>query len=119
MSRLVAYGIDDENKFIVFTKDKYKKIKDGMKPKIGTKVYCIWQDSILIDTVEFIGSESFLLSNTHVDTYGWFYKDYGVNWFTDLKNAKDKLRSCAKKTYYDDNFTIVKVTDYLYELDWR
>lgn len=36
-----------------------------MKPKLGRKVYCIYGTGILVDTVGFVGKDSFI-----VDSFG-------------------------------------------------
>lgn len=94
-----------------------------MKPEIGTKVYCIYQDSILIENVEFLGAESFLIESfgcgTYEDSWEWYYEDYETEWFTDSEKAKEELRSRVIERYDDENFDIIKVEDDYYELDWR
>ena len=94
-----------------------------MKPEIGTKVYCIYQDSILIENVEFLGAESFLIesfnSGTYEDSWEWYYEDYETEWFTDVEKAKEELRSRIIERYDDENFDIIKVEDDYYEVDWR
>ena len=66
-----------------------------MKPEIGTKVYCIYRDGILVEEVEFLGKESFIIKSfggsTYEDSWEWYYNDYNKNWFTDLEKAKEKL----------------------------
>lgn len=93
-----------------------------MKPEIGTKVYCVYQDSILIEDVVFIGNESFLIksfgSHTNEDSWEWYYEDYKTEWFTDLEKAKEKLRSRVIERYDDENFDIIKMRDDWYEVDW-
>ena len=77
-----------------------------MKPEIGTKVYCIYQDSILVDTVEFIGNDSFLIKSfggsTYEDSWEWYYEDYEIEWFTNLQKAKKDLISRFKDEYDAD-----------------
>lgn len=93
-----------------------------MKPEIGTKVYCIYQDGVLVDTVEFIGDESFLIksfgSNTYEDSWEWYYEDYNITWFTDLEKAKEELRSIIIEEYNDDNFEIIQTYSDYYAIDW-
>ena len=66
-----------------------------MKPKIGTKVYCIYWDGILVEEVAFLGKASFLITSfggaTNEDSWEWYYEDYNEKWFTDLEKAKEKL----------------------------
>ena len=51
-----------------------------MKPEIGTKVYCIYADGILVDEVAFIGKDSFIIESfhnlTYEDSWEWNYEDY-------------------------------------------
>ncbi len=46
-----------------------------MKPKLGRKVYCIYGDGILVDTVSFIGKDSFIIDSfgeeTEPDSWEW------------------------------------------------
>lgn len=95
-----------------------------MKPEIGTQIYCIYREGILVDNVAFIGNESFIIESfggaTYEDSWEWYYEDYNNKWFTDLKKAKEKLLSIAKKRYeerlkieqtYDDWYELVEVED--------
>ena len=34
-----------------------------MKPRLGKKVYCLYNDEILVDTVGYLGKNSFILSS--------------------------------------------------------
>lgn len=34
-----------------------------MKPGLGRKVYCIYDEGILVDTVKFIGQDSFIINS--------------------------------------------------------
>lgn len=92
----------------------------NMRPEIGTKVYCIYADGILVDEVAFIGKDSFIIesfgSATYDDSWEWYYEDYNKNWFTDLEKAKEKLLSIAKEKYRDEKLTIEKYSDDWYEL---
>ena len=91
-----------------------------MKPKISTKVYCIYGDGILVDEVAFIGKDSFIIESIHRATYDdsweWFYEDYGRLWFTDIDKAKQKLLAWYKEEY-DDDFEIIKVSDNWYQVE--
>lgn len=91
-----------------------------MKPEIGTKVYCIYAEGILIDNVAFIGNKSFLIesfsSATYEDSWEWYYEDYEENWFTDLESAKEKLISLAKERY-EEKLKIVQTYDNWYQLE--
>lgn len=90
-----------------------------MKPKIGTEVYCIYRDGILVDKVAFIGKESFIIesfgSATEEDSWEWYYEDYNTKWFTDLVKAKEKLLALYEEES-EENLKIVKVTDDWYQL---
>lgn len=86
-----------------------------MKPEIGTRVYCIYGDGILVDNVAFIGKDSFIIesfdSATYEDSWEWYYEDCEEKWFTNLKQAKEKLLS-----KYGNNFKIEMVTDDWFQL---
>lgn len=92
---------------------------DIMKPEIGTKVYCIYNNGVLIDNIAFIGSESFIIesfgSATYEDSWEWYYEDYDKEWFTDFNKAKEKLLSIYSERY-GDKFKIVKVSDTWYQI---
>lgn len=68
-------------------------------PSIGTKVYCIGPDheSIIKDTVMFLGAESFITSkfgdSYYEEGYHKHYCDYGTTWFTNVRSAKRFLRN--------------------------
>lgn len=67
-----------------------------MKPKIGDKVWCIYDYQIIGEVVEFLGEQSFLIEG-YQDKYDpeYEYSDYNKTWFRDLEKAKKALR----KTY--------------------
>lgn len=91
-----------------------------MKPKIGLKVFVLYKDCILVDTVAFIGSGSFLISSfgtsTYEDSWEWYYDEYEVNWFTDIKKAKEELVSRFEDEY-DGKIKITKRSDTCYEVE--
>lgn len=91
-----------------------------MKPEIGTRVYCVYDECILVEKVEFIGSESFIISSfgsaTYEDSWEWYYEEYDRNWFTDLEKAKEELLSRFVEDY-DGNLVIVKKCDAYYQLE--
>lgn len=66
-----------------------------MKPRLGRKVYCIYGQTILVETVGFLGKDSFIVENFGEDTYAnsweWSYDTYDKNWFTNLAKAKKEL----------------------------
>ncbi len=95
-----------------------------MKPEIGTRVYCIYGEGILVDNVAFIGNESFIIESfsrdTYEDSWEWYYEDYNNEWFTELEKAKEKLLSIAEERYeerlkieqtYDDWYELVEAED--------
>lgn len=86
-----------------------------MKPEIGTRVYCVYDECILVEKVEFIGSESFIISSfssaTYESSWEWYYEDYDREWFTDLEKAKEELLSRFVEDY-DGNLVIVKYNNY-------
>lgn len=91
-----------------------------MKPKIGRKVYCIYGECILVETVGFVGKDSFIIENFNVsvcdNSLEWFYEDYNNEWFTSLTRAKKALiDKCSDK--YDGKIKIFKVSDSAYILD--
>lgn len=91
-----------------------------MKLEIGTRVYCVYDDCILVEKVEFIGSESFIISSfgsaTYEDSWEWYYEDYDREWFTDLEKAKEELLSRFVEDY-DGNLVIVQKYDDYYQLE--
>lgn len=74
-----------------------------MKPEIGTKIYCIYKEGILVDNVAFIGKESFIIENVNgyrIEAgWEWFYEDYNNEWFIEPEKAKEKLLSIATEKY--------------------
>jgi hypothetical protein len=75
-----------------------------MTPKLGQKVYCVYNDDcILVETVGFIGKYSFIIENfaddVNFDSLEWFYEDYNDLWFTDLSKAKKRLREIYYERY--------------------
>lgn len=67
---------------------------DYVEPDIGETIYFITDISITKTKVGFIGKESFL-----IEEYGevqspymeWYYKDFGIGWFSTFEQAKDML----------------------------
>lgn len=90
-----------------------------MKPEIGSKVYCIYREGILVDNVAFIGNESFIIESFGIDTYEdsweWYYEDYNNKWFTDIEKAKEKLLSIAEERY-EERLKIKQICDDWYKL---
>ena len=64
-----------------------------MKPKLGEKVYTIWEDNIILETVEYLGECSFLIQDYENKSDACYdYDDYGTTWFRNLDKAKKVLR---------------------------
>ena len=93
-----------------------------MKPKIGRKVYCIYDDGILVDTVGFLGKDSFIIDSfgtaTEPDSWEWDYDMYDKEWFTNLSKAKKKLIDNYKNEYYEDKLKVTKINDTWYGLEF-
>ena len=90
-----------------------------MKPKLGRKVYCIYEIGIMVDYVGYIGKDSFIVEgyglSTESDCWEWSYDMYGKQWFTNLSEAKKKLIDIHKGKY-KNKLKVVKVTDDWYAL---
>lgn len=93
--------------------------KTYLKPKLGRTVYCIYEGGIFVDTVGYLGKDSFIVesfgSSTYEDSWRWYYCDYNRDWFTNLAKAKKALLE------QEDNtgrlkLKIVKVYDDWYEV---
>lgn len=86
-----------------------------MKPEIGTRVYCIYDDGIFVDTVGYIGDKSFIIESfggsTYENSWEWHYEDFGTKWFVELEAAKRELLS-----KYGNGFKIEIVTDDWFQL---
>ena len=93
------------------------------KPRIGTKVYCIYDDDcILVEEVGYIGIKSFIIANFadiyNFDSFEWYYDDYGKTWFTSLTMAKRKLLEIAyEHGESGKNYRVFKESDTYYEVD--
>lgn len=89
-----------------------------MKPRLGRKVYCLYNDGILVDTVGYLGKNSFILSSfgdaVEDDSLEWDYDDYNVQWFTSLSKAKQALLEKYSRVAKPKQ-KIVKVSDRWYE----
>lgn len=52
----------------------------NMKPRLCRKVYCIYNKGILVDTVGFLGKDSFIIDSfclaTESDSWEWDYDMY-------------------------------------------
>ena len=89
-----------------------------MKPKIGEKVWCIYDYQIIGEVVEYLGVDSFLIegyADKHDPCYS--FTDYNKTWFRDLEKAKKFLLKQYKKgvrieQYYNtDIYEIVDEED--------
>lgn len=102
-----------EPEVVALSKEK-SKVK---KPRIGQKVYCIYEDSILAQEVFMIGKDSFLLYpyGTLEDSWEWGYEDYEETWFTSLSRAKKRL---LETVYQEEGekLYVEKLSDDYYEV---
>lgn len=93
-----------------------------MKPKLGTKVYCIYKDGFFIDTVGYLGKESFIINgfggSTEEDSWEWDYDKYEQNWFTDISKAKNRLVELYNGEYDNEeiNLVVEKINAAWYQL---
>lgn len=92
-----------------------------MKPKLGRKVYCIYDNTILGETVYAIGKNSFFISNvyegTYSDSWEWEFNEYGTTWFTSLTEAKKVLLETAYNPN-NEKLKIVKKRDDFWEVEY-
>ena len=93
-----------------------------MKPKIGRKVYCIYYDGIIVDTVGWIGKDSFIIDSinsggTEDDSWEWNYEDYNVHWFTSLAKAKKALIE-RYQNICEDKLKVTQITEDWYQLEF-
>lgn len=92
--------------------------KTYLKPKLGRTVYCIYDGGIFVDTVGYVGKNSFIVdsfgSSTYEDSWEWYYDTYNSDWFTNLAKAKKALLE-QMEDEYGCEFKIVKVYDDWYE----
>ena len=88
-----------------------------MKAKIGDKVYTIFQDAIYLETVKFVGENSFLIDGFE-SKYDSEYKydDYDETWFYDLEKAKTFLYNRLEEENPDSNIIVAQITDSLWEV---
>lgn len=92
-----------------------------MKPKIGRKVYCIYDTGIFVDTVGYIGKDSFIVDSfggcTEEDSWEWYYDDYDEEWFTNLAKAKKALIE-KYQPRYEGKLKVKKFEDDWYALEF-
>ena len=90
------------------------------KPKIGKKVYVLYNQGITVEEIGYLGKESFLVEYPTMkleDAVEWFYEDYNKTWFTHLTRAKNALLREAKEIWPDLEFKVVAVDKDRYELE--
>lgn len=97
-----------------------------MKPKIGDKVYCIYDESCILGRkVTFIGDHSFITDDffddsTLSDSWEYKYEDCGVTWFYDFASAKEKLLEILLLQSYSDVYggecTVQKIDENYWEI---
>ena len=90
------------------------------KPKIGKKVYVLYNQGITVENIGYLGKESFLVENPtmkYEDAVEWFYEDYNKTWFTHLTRAKNALLREAKEIWPALEFKVVAVDKDRYELE--
>lgn len=89
-----------------------------MKPKIGEKVWVIYDYQIIGEIVEYLGVDSFLIEG-FTDKLDPIYdfSDYNKTWFRDLEKAKKALRKTygrnvkIEQYYNTDLFEVVEDDD--------
>ena len=90
------------------------------KPKIGKKVYVLYNQGITVENIGYLGKESFVVeypTMKYEDAVEWFYEDYNKTWFTHLTRAKNALLREAKEIWPDVEFKVVAVDKDRYELE--
>ena len=92
-----------------------------VKPKLGRKVYCIYETGIMVDRVGYVGKDSFIVESYGLSTvpssWEWNYDMYGKRWFTNLSEAKKVLIDIYKERY-ENKLKIVKIADDWYALEF-
>lgn len=85
-----------------------------MKPKLNKIVYTINDNSLTKSKVAYIGNDSFIIEhfNKNYDFgYEFNYKDYGITWFTNFKEAKNKIleneENAKLEKFADDYWEII------------
>lgn len=90
-----------------------------MKPRLGRTVYCVYENSISVEEVGFLGHDSFIVYDfsdlKEFDALEWFYEDYQKTWFTSLARAKKKLLQVAYREE-GEKLKVVKISDTYYEV---
>lgn len=74
-----------------------------MKPKLNKIVYTIDDNSLTKSKVAYIGNDSFIIEH--------FNKNYGITWFTNFKEAKNKIleneENAKLEKFADDYWEII------------
>ena len=88
-------------------------IKFSLK-RLGTKVYCLYKGSIIVNHVGYIGEGGFIIEeysdDLMPDSVRWFWEDYEETWFTSLTKAKKQLVKDMKQPGQ-----VVQIADDYYE----
>ena len=88
-----------------------------MKPRLGRTVYCVYENSISVEEVGFLGHDSFIVYDfsdlKEFNALQWFYEDYQRTWFTSLARAKKKLLLNQGE---GEKLKVVKISDTYYEV---
>lgn len=85
-----------------------------MKPKLGQKVYILYESFLLCETVEMLGKDSFatpnMFSSITRDEYRLpiRFDEYDETWFKSLADAKTYLEGYAK---------LVKISDDTWQIE--
>ena len=91
-----------------------------MKPKLGNKVYCLYDNGIFVDKVGYLGKDSFIIDDFNnckeFDSLEWFFDDFNIQWFTSLSKAKTALIDKFKDRYAG-KLKVVKINDDWYEIE--
>ena len=67
-------------------------------PRLGQKVYLVYDDSIVLEKVEMKGKDGFATPSAFDDSIieecrqPIYYEDYGTRWFTSLSEAKKSIK---------------------------
>lgn len=115
----IVKGLQNEVKQIKEEAAKQVTAKQGIK--IGKRVYCLYENGILVDTVRYLGKDSFILKSfggpVDESSLEWLYEDYNVTWFTNLSKAKQALIERQNCGGDGCKPKIVKVSDCWYEFE--
>lgn len=82
--------------------------RNSNMPRVGEKVWVIYEDELTQETVEFVGDGEFILAGFRkTKELFWLQKadNKDCTWFYDLEKAKARLL-----LKYDDEYTLVEET---------